>query len=388
MAGSIDAMEAEWSRICRRLEATGLKALRHRGVETEREKAEALRLVVREFRSAAEKYVEAADPAFPVIVRADETSSGPLAAPNIDNWYLYIPLSAAHTYRITGNLSSVFDVIFAPHDEKFGNFGELYGQDMQVAANGEYELFLGGPRRDGNWMPLAEGVTFITVRFYYYDWEKHSPPPIRIERVGSLGEAPEPIMPRPLAARLDRAIDYVDGVPYTFSGLIEGWVRDLAVNTISRPHRIGGSSQAIQYGTGIVELAEDEALIVETTVPDARYWGFHLYTYPWFELIDVSRRVTALNGNQVHVDADGKVRLVVAHRDPGAQNWLDAASERRVFFFFRWIWANDGPQPVARKVKLAEVRKALPPGTPGFGRKQREAQIEMRRKHLALRFRY
>ena len=101
-----DGIEAEWSRICRRLEASGLKALRHRGVVTGREKAEALRLVVRGFRSAAEKYVEGAAPAFPVVVRTDETSSGPLAAPNIDNWYLYVPLNAAYTYCVTGNLSN------------------------------------------------------------------------------------------------------------------------------------------------------------------------------------------------------------------------------------------------------------------------------------------
>ncbi len=256
-------IEAEWGRICRRLEATGLKALRNRGVERDREKAEALRLIVREFRSAAEKYLEASEPAFPVVVRADETGSGQLAAPNIDNWYLYIPLSAAHSHRITGNLATVFDAIFAPHDDNFGNFRELYGRDMEVAANGDYELFLGRPHRNGNWMPLAEGVSFITIRFYYYDWDRHSPPPIRGERIGSLGKAPEPVMPRPLAARLDRAFDYVDSVPYSFSGLIEGWVKDLPAATRRRRRQGPASRRASRsWGTELARCGGSAARVL------------------------------------------------------------------------------------------------------------------------------
>ncbi|MGH9025778.1 MAG: hypothetical protein ACRDWD_06650, partial [Acidimicrobiia bacterium] len=53
-----------------------------------------------------------------------------------------------------------------------------------------------------------------------------------------------------------------------------------------------------------------------------------LYNEAWFESLDIANRVVNLNGHQMHVDDDGKWRVVVAHYDPGVPNWLDTEGRR------------------------------------------------------------
>jgi hypothetical protein len=52
---------------------------------------------------------------------------------------------------------------------------------------------------------------------------------------------------------------------------------------------------------------------------------------------------------------DGSVRLVIADRDPGADNWIDTAHHRRGTMCLRWIGADSPPEPATRVVKRAEL---------------------------------
>jgi hypothetical protein len=45
---------------------------------------------------------------------------------------------------------------------------------------------------------------------------------------------------------------------------------------------------------------------------------------------------------------------VVAHADPGVPNWIETAGHRHGTMCFRWIGAEDPPQPRTRVAKLAE----------------------------------
>ncbi len=52
----------------------------------------------------------------------------------------------------------------------------------------------------------------------------------------------------------------------------------------------------------------------------------------------------------------GSVRIVVAHEDPGLPNWIETAGHHQGTMCFRWIRADEHPQPQTRVVKLAELR--------------------------------
>jgi hypothetical protein len=53
--------------------------------------------------------------------------------------------------------------------------------------------------------------------------------------------------------------------------------------------------------------------------------------------------------------ADGTVRLVVAHADPGVANWIETAGHRRGTMCLRFVGAKKHPEPRARVVGLGEL---------------------------------
>ena len=102
--------------------------------------------------------------------------------------------------------------------------------------------------------------------------------------------------------------------------------------------------------------------------------------------LDFANRVTSLNDAQVHVDDDGKVRIVLAHEDPGVQNWLDTSGLPRGLVTYRYVRPTKAPAPVARRVDLADVRTHLPESTPTFTAADRREQLVARKRGVARRF--
>ena len=112
-----------------------------------------------------------------------------------------------------------------------------------------------------------------------------------------------------------------------------------------------------------------------------------LYNLGWFESLDIANRTTSLNRTQLHIDDDGRYRIVVAHEDPGVQNWLDTSGLRQTMVTYRFIRTKNNPVPRCTVVALDALRSALPATTPTFGASERSAQILERQKHVARRFR-
>ena len=121
-------------------------------------------------------------------------------------------------------------------------------------------------------------------------------------------------------------------------------------------------------------------------MPDARYWSLQLYTHGWFELVDVADRMTSLNQAQAVVEADGRLRVVVAHRDPGVPNWLDTGGRPEALLMFRWFWPRSEPTPTATVVPFAELPPLLA-GEPVVDGMERAEEVRRRREHLGWRFR-
>jgi len=376
-----------WTDFCRRLDAAGQLILSKDGVEEPLLQAETLRYLVRELRSALEWEVDTADPDFPHFFRADDSGSGP-PGPNLDNQYLHARVRGDASYRVTLDAGRIFDLLIGVTDDAWTNYGDCSLGDFTLDADGRLEIVISAERQPGNWLPMPASGSLLGIRLYYYDWSRDQPPQPRIERIDRAVETPAPLDPQTLTRRLSAAADWLETRPYQYPALQERWMDTHPVNTIPPPLQIPGGGGPIRYGFGRYRLQPDEALIVECSPPRARYWGFHLYTLPWFSQIDPLNRVTSLNGTQVHIDDDARVRIVVAHRDPGVQNWLDTGGLATGSFFYRWIWSEDAPELGSRVVPLAQLREHLPAGTPRFDPGQRAQQLHARRQHLGLRFRY
>jgi hypothetical protein len=134
-------------------------------------------------------------------------------------------------------------------------------------------------------------------------------------------------------------------------------------------------------------LGPDEALCIETDVPRARYWGLQLATLGWFEPVDPIHRITSINQHQALPSSDGRLRLVLAHEDPGVPNWLDTGGHREGLLTYRWFWPEADPTPSSRVVDFSELASHLPSDTPVVDAPMRQAEIRSRKRHLAWRFR-
>ena len=117
-----------------------------------------------------------------------------------------------------------------------------------------------------------------------------------------------------------------------------------------------GGDPNIAYYHSHWRLGPDEALVVEVTPPRCDYWNFQLDNY-WMESLDYRYFTIHLNKHTAATEADGSVRLVVAHRDPGLRNWITTAGHEQGTMCFRWVRADAHPTPRTRVVKLAELTR-------------------------------
>jgi hypothetical protein len=87
------------------------------------------------------------------------------------------------------------------------------------------------------------------------------------------------------------------------------------------------------------------------------------------------------------VDADGRVRLVMAHTDPGVHNWIDTQHFAEGYLTFRSIGARALPEVSTRVVRTDELDAALPPDTRRVTPAERTAQMHARFDAIRRRYR-
>jgi hypothetical protein len=163
-----------------------------------------------------------------------------------------------------------------------------------------------------------------------------------------------------------------------------GFVNKLKAKDYSAASGLGNQ----RYVEGLFELEEDEALIIETDIPDdCSYWNFQLADNFW-RSIEWVHRQSSLNGYTARLDADGKFRAVVSIEDPGVPNWLDTFGHKTGQIYGRWTNSVSEIAPVVTKIKIADVRRHLPADTPSVTAKERDAAIRLRRKGAQLRRRW
>jgi hypothetical protein len=317
---------------------------------------------------------------------------------NPDNVYQVAKIRPDASYRVTGNRGSAFflecsvSVGFPGVVAQPRTIAKFDTTELEIAPDGTLEMFVGGPPRARNWFPLEPDATSFLVRQVFYDWDQAEPGFFRIERVGLEGEALPSLRPEVVADRLQRTAEFVEKEVRYWVDYILALRARVVPNSFEKPGLQGRDLPHVNaarafFCWGLWDLAPDEALIVEIEALDEGYMGFHLNNF-WLQSLDYANRITSLNRRQARVDADGRIRYVLAHADPGAPNWLDIEGHPRGAMLFRFALTQSAPQPSAGIVKLADLWQALPHGTPRIGREERALQLARRRTHVQQRFRW
>ncbi len=380
-----------WRDFCADLAAAGEAVLEFplASAESEALRAEGFRYLLGLVRSGLYNALELAEPGAPRWIRNPD-SQAKWGAENPDNQYLWARVDPRASYRVFGERRSVFDFLLEVKEGhmQLGDdrvFHALTAKDLQFDAQGRFSLLL-APERPagyaGDFAPLHPDGHYLQLRQYLLDWERETPASFFIERVG--GAAPSALSAASMAERLDLAGEWTLTTTRFWMEWVEQLRRAYRPGAISSARRFAGGAPDIYYGNDWYALRDDEALIFESELPDARYWQIELCD-PWFKTLEFASRQTSLNHNQARVDADGRFRCVIAHRDPGVQNWLDTTGNREGMIQYRWIWTRTNPQPSVRAVPFAEIAKHLPADTPRYSADQRRAAIAVREAHVRRR---
>jgi hypothetical protein len=380
-----------WEAYCADLAAAGKALLDFplEGAESEALRAEGFRYLLGLVRSGLYQALELAEPGAPRWIRNPD-SQAKWGAENPDNQYLWARVDPRATYRVFGERRSVYDFLLEVKEGhmQLGDdrvFTAVTARDLHFDAQGRFALLLAAERPagwSGDFVPLHPEGTYLQVRQYLLDWEREQPASFYIERVG--GSAPGALSAAAMADRLDLAGEWTLATTRFWFEWVEQLRRAHRPGEIAPARRFVGGAPDIYYGNDWYRLADDEALILESEPPDARYWQIELCD-AWFKTLEFASRQTSLNHNQAHLDADGRFRCVIAHRDPGVQNWLDTAGNREGMIQYRWIWTRTNPRPSVRTVPFAEIAQHLPADTPRYSAEQRRAAIAVREAHVRRR---
>lgn len=305
--------------------------------------------------------------------------------------------------------------------------GNLDSSSIEVSADGSFEILLAPEKPqgyEGNYIstlkvvarphpldpdiPPERYANYISGRQLFYDWEREDAIHFSITQVGAEGTAPGAYSAEQAAAELRRCGELVRAqmhfwnafwtIPMGVYGKREGSLPGVEfprngfnkVNAASGA--TGGGMSTNLYSGGVFELEPDEALIIENRIPvEAQYVGFQIANL-WGESIEYGNQLGSLNGAQTEVSADGVLRLVVAHRDPGVANWIDTTGHREGFLTQRWAYSETPPTEQwptlsTQKVCFDEIRAHLPPETREVSPEQRREQIRVRQQHVLRRYR-
>jgi hypothetical protein len=374
-----------WRRFGERVAAAEAHVLG--GADSPRAEADAREYVAGLARVALAQHLDGSDPHAPRFVENPSPTSK-WGAENADNRYLWAPLHPDRRYRVRGRRGTSFELLFEVKEGFMQqgaarNFAARTASDLTIDAEGGFTLWLGGAERGANQLAIDPEARWLLVREYFADWEREEPASLAIECIDD-----QPARdPAPVDARIDAAGAWVEATARCWTE----WVAELrgahVPGQLAPARRYAGGADDILYGNDWFRLGDDEAMIVECALPDARYWAFQLVD-PCFRSLDWARHQTSLNHTQARAGADGRVRIVVAHRDPGVASWLDTTGLREGVFQYRFVWARNAPQPSARIVPFGRVAELLPPSTPRIDPAGRAAALARRSRHAARRGRH
>jgi len=289
-----------------------------------------------------------------------QSGTGPFTKMGLDNpdtLYFGTRVQAGRDYLVTGTRGTTTDLSFQllggeyTDDNVPDSETAFDDRQLDVAADGEYE-----------WRFTPKTNAQLVIREVYNDWSARRGK-VAIARTDTAGTAPPALTKDLIEKRFAVAGKQLVQRVKTWLQFPQWFYTNIPVNTMVAP-RLTPGGLATQYSSaGHFDLAPDQALVITLPVTDAPYLGFQLGSL-WYISLDYINHQTSLNGTQAQADPDGKIRIVVAERNPGVTNWVETDGHRKGFLQFRWqrvsreLTEADGP--TVDLIDIDDVAEYLP----------------------------
>jgi hypothetical protein len=286
---------------------------------------------------------------------------------NPDFTYINVsPISPEYTYRVFGKRGTVPYMSMQVFDNPLGGEVFMTSEDLVVEPDGSYEIILSATEPEGasNWMELKPDAFFFILRNGFYDWNNENEASVQVEVIAGPMSGPVPhLTPEEFVDDMAALSQRIRFIPISIFNARDGW----PLNDVNEPDPgafgiPGAGIPTAISSAGRYDLSTDEAMIIETPVPDVVHGGIQLGNL-WVESIDYQSHQTSLNWFQSTPDSDGIIRYVLAHEDPEVPNWLDVSGHPNGGIFMRWqspTEENYPDKPTVKVIAFDEIRANLP----------------------------
>lgn len=358
MSDSTDLRSA-WGEFCKRLEALGDFVTHEAFAEDPIDQAEGYRYLTRLLRVALEMHMENADTDFPHFYPASHATAK-IGADNPDNIYMNASISGARRYRVWGKRNTVPVLSIATKANRYAvdgtmaSTGEIDSADFVLEPDGSFEIIVSPTKEGKNWLPIAPDSSMMLVRQTFLDRASEIAAEVHIEALDAPRATPLPFSAAQFSQRIARAAAFVEGTAKTFAhwtDMLKAEQFNTLATTDQTMFQRAGGDPSIFYLHGYWKLAPDEALVIDTNIPECAFWNFQCDNV-WFESLDYRHHRIHVNGGSARLNADGSVTIILAARDPGYGNWIDTAGHQHGTMLLRWTGAKEHPVPATRLVKL------------------------------------
>lgn len=355
-----------WDDFCEALKHAGQQILRPETPADELTRAEGYRYLTRLLRIGLEMHLEFSDPDFPgFFLPSHET--GKIGADNPDNLYHFAKINGENQYVIRGTRGTVSYLTIGTQkggyetDGKMEQTGFIDANNLQLDAEGRFEILLSTKEKPGNWLRIEPASNAVIVRQTFLDRKSERPAQLKIERIGSAA-TPSPLSAERLSNGLGNATRFVEGTATLFANWSQSYLKhpnQLPPADQLLCQRVGGDPNIFYYHS-YWQLAGDEVLVVHVPrIPQCRFWNLQLNNW-WMESLDYRFHRIHLNQHSAQLDTDGGVTMVLAAHDPGHANWLDTAGHAEGTWCFRWVGASEQVHPTTRVMKRDQFIQELP----------------------------
>ena len=351
-----------WIDYCEGIKEGGQDLFRELAPKGPLDLAEGHRYLARMVRFGLEHIVEAGDPRLPVFFPSlcEVQKSG---WDNPDNHHTNAYINGNLEYRIWGRRGDNHYMSFAVYGGSLGRAGGrrtiayVKMDDLEVDENGRFEIVMSREKKPGNWIPLEEDATTLMVRETFSRKLEQERSILNIECLSA--DEPPQLTADFIVNAFRRSIRFMRGSSKSFFDIVDQWVpepnvfqegnREQAASTLGIPDQL--------YNSGWWEVDADEALVLDLDPPECRYWSLALCDY-WGASFDYRYWNINVNNDTACIRADGKVRIIIAHKNPGLAetNWLDTAGHDRGVWTLRWMEAASDHRPEVRRVPFDSLR--------------------------------
>ena len=355
-----------WEDFCDNLKTAGA-ALVYPGTPRDAfQQAEGIRYLTRILRGGLEAFVEYNDPRFPMFRRTvHETIK--MGADNPDNYYLNAQISGEYEYVITGKRNTIHYFGLFTQNGNYGTTGGLApcgvleDGELEVDANGNFEIILSKERRGTNWLKIEEDTSLLMVRQTYLDRANETPVEMTIRAIGVEGK-PGVLTPKQIDEGLNTASLFVSGAPMLFSKWANGFQKHTNRLPLFDPevsNAAGGDANILYYHSHW-KLQEDEAMVISVRPPKCDTWNFQLNNY-WMESLDYRYFNICLNSFTAVPEDDGSYRVIVSHLSPNHPNWIETAGHFEGTMCWRW-YRPEEEVPQELDVAVVPLKELLKSG--------------------------